>query len=96
MNNRSLHSPHSCACHSIWLRRLLTELQLPQMEPTEFMTNNKYALALAKNPVFHVPRKHIVTRFHFIRQCIEHREIELKFVKSLDQVIDIFTKTTQA
>uniref|UniRef100_A0A803MZ89 Uncharacterized protein n=1 Tax=Chenopodium quinoa TaxID=63459 RepID=A0A803MZ89_CHEQI len=43
----------SCACHSIWIRRLLKELQLPQKEPTEIMTDNKSALALAKNPVFH-------------------------------------------
>uniref|UniRef100_A0A803MKJ3 Uncharacterized protein n=1 Tax=Chenopodium quinoa TaxID=63459 RepID=A0A803MKJ3_CHEQI len=29
------------------------ELQLPQKEPTKIMTDNKSALALAKNPVFH-------------------------------------------
>ncbi|GAA0173738.1 transmembrane signal receptor [Lithospermum erythrorhizon] len=82
----------SCACHAIWLRRLLKELQLPQMEPTEIMTDNRLALSLAKNPVFHDRSKHIDTRFHFIRQCIEQREIDLKCIKSLDQTADIFTK----
>ncbi|KAJ7961681.1 Retrovirus-related Pol polyprotein from transposon TNT 1-94 [Quillaja saponaria] len=82
----------SCTCHAIWLRRLLKELQEPQKEATQIFVDNKSALALAKNPVFHDRSKHIDTRYHFIRECIAKKEVEVKFVKSLDQVADIFTK----
>ncbi|KZV06675.1 hypothetical protein F511_45844 [Dorcoceras hygrometricum] len=47
---------------------------------------------LAKNPVFHERSKHIDTRYHFIRECIAKKEVELKHVKTMDQVADIFTK----
>ncbi|KAL4368367.1 hypothetical protein GQ457_05G028310 [Hibiscus cannabinus] len=82
----------SCSCHAIWLKRLVEELHLPQEGPTKICIDNKSAQALAKNPVFHDRSKHIDTRYHFIREHIANKEVELKFVKTQDQVADIFTK----
>ncbi|KAL0334641.1 UNVERIFIED_CONTAM: Retrovirus-related Pol polyprotein from transposon TNT 1-94 [Sesamum radiatum] len=63
-------------CHAIWLRRLLSELYFAQDRATKIMVDNKSAIALAKNPVFHDRSKHIDARFHFIRDCIANKEIE--------------------
>ncbi|XP_019248334.1 PREDICTED: uncharacterized protein LOC109227589 [Nicotiana attenuata] len=68
------------------------ELNLPQIEATEICIDNKSAQALAKNPVYHDRSKHIDTRYHFIRECIAKKEVKLKYVKSRDQVANIFTK----
>ena len=54
--------------------------------------DNKYAQALANNPMYHDRIKHIDTRYHFIQECIAKKEVELKYVKCHDQVADIFTK----
>ncbi|KAL5559114.1 hypothetical protein UlMin_035325 [Ulmus minor] len=51
----------SCVCHAIWLRNLLKELSITQEEPTKICVDNKSAIALAKNPVFHNRSKHIDT-----------------------------------
>ncbi|OIT21260.1 hypothetical protein A4A49_56223, partial [Nicotiana attenuata] len=72
--------------------RLLKELNLPQIEATEICIDNKSAQALAKNPVYDDRSKHIDTRYHFIRECIAKKKVKLKYVKSHDQVADIFTK----
>jgi hypothetical protein len=61
-------------------------------EATDIFVDNKSAIALVKNPVFHDRSKHIDTRFHFLRECIVKNEVEVKFVKTHDQVADIFTK----
>ena len=82
----------SCVCHAIWLRNLLKELNLPQEEPTKIFVNNKSAIALAKNPVFHDRSKHIDTRYHYIRECVTKMDVQLEYVKTNDQVADIFTK----
>ena len=82
----------SCTCHAIWLRRLLEELQLLQKESTKIYVDNRSAQELAKNSVFHERSKHIDTRYHFIRECITKKEVELTHVKTQDQVADIFTK----
>ena len=81
-----------CVSHAIWLRNLLKELNMSQVEPTEIRVDNKSAIALAKNPVFHDRSKHIDTRYHYIRECVASSEVQLKFVKSRDQIADIFTK----
>ncbi|KAM2778784.1 hypothetical protein COP1_014123 [Malus domestica] len=82
----------ACVCHAIWLRNLLKELSMPQEEPTEIYVDNKSAIALAKNPVFHDRSKHIDTRYHYIRECIARKDVQVEYVKSQDQIADIFTK----
>ncbi|KAM2065116.1 hypothetical protein EV1_027912 [Malus domestica] len=82
----------SCVCHAIWLRNLLKELSTPQEGPTEIYVDNKSAIALAKNPVFHDRSKHIDIRYHYIRECIARKDVQVEYVKSQDQVADIFTK----
>ncbi|KAG6418439.1 hypothetical protein SASPL_120643 [Salvia splendens] len=79
-------------CHAVWLRSLLAELGWSQKEPTTIFVDNKSAIALSKNPVFHNRSKHIDIRFHYIRECVANQEIQVKYVKSQDQVADIFTK----
>ncbi|KAM1651788.1 hypothetical protein ACFX1X_004522 [Malus domestica] len=81
----------ACICHAIWLRNLLKELSMSQEEPTEIYVD-KSAIALAKNPIFHNRSKHIDTRYHYVRECITRKDVQVEYVKSQDQVIDIFTK----
>ncbi|KAK2980575.1 hypothetical protein RJ640_017437 [Escallonia rubra] len=82
----------STVCHAIWLRSLLKELSFIQDESTQIYVDNKSAIALAKNPIFHDRSKHIDTRYHFIRESIAKKQVQVKFVKSEDQDADIFTK----
>ena len=83
----------SSVFHAIWLKNLLKALGLPQEEPTEICVDNKLAIALSKNLVFHDRSKHIDTRYHFIRECIVRKQVQIKYVKSQDQAADIFTKS---
>jgi hypothetical protein len=82
----------SCVYYSIWLKRLLKELWMPQEKPTEIYVDNSSTIILAKNPVFHDRSKHIDTRFHYLRDCIANKKIKVKYMKTQYQVADIFTK----
>ncbi|KAK9131946.1 hypothetical protein Scep_011474 [Stephania cephalantha] len=84
----------SCVCHAIWLRNLLKEIGLIQEEPTEVCVDNKSAIALAKNPVFHDRSKHIDIRYHYIRECVARKDVEIEYVKSKDQVRYIYQAPT--
>nr|XP_043639130.1 uncharacterized protein LOC122610203 [Erigeron canadensis] len=50
------------------------------------------ALALMKNPVFHGRSKHIDTKYHFIRECVDEGLIEVEFVSGKEQKADFLTK----
>jgi hypothetical protein len=68
----------SCTvCEAIWLRNLLKELEHPQEEPTVIYVDNQSAIKLAKNPIHHGRSKHIDTRFHFLRDHVKRKTIEL-------------------
>lgn len=54
--------------------------------------DNKSALELMKNPVFHGRSKHIDIRFHFIRECVENEEIIVSHVDGNEQKADMLTK----
>nr|GEY71021.1 retrovirus-related Pol polyprotein from transposon TNT 1-94 [Tanacetum cinerariifolium] len=56
----------------------------------------KSAIAISCNSVQHSRTKHIVVRYHFIKEHLEKGTIELYFVKTDYQLADIFTKALPA
>ena len=80
------------AKQAIWLQDLVSEITGKKMEKTLIRVDNKSAIALAKNPVFHRRSKHIAKRFHFIREKVEQNEIDVEHVPGTEQKADILTK----
>lgn len=82
----------SSACQAIWLCNLTSQLHVSVQGPIKIFVDNTSVINLAKNPVTHGRSKHTSTRFHFIRDQVQKKEIELVYCKSEDQVADILTK----
>nr|AAP44677.1 putative gag-pol polyprotein [Oryza sativa Japonica Group] len=75
------------------MAQLLGEINQAQPDVFKLMVDNKSAIALSKNPVFHDRRKHIATRYHYIRECVEEGRVQLEFTGTAYQVTDILTKS---
>ncbi|KAF2317452.1 hypothetical protein GH714_022406 [Hevea brasiliensis] len=82
----------SAACQTIWLRRLLVNLQQEQKGATEIFCDNKTTISMTKNPTFHSRTKHIELRHYFIRDLVAKEEIALKYRSTNEQLADILTK----
>jgi hypothetical protein len=54
--------------------------------------DNKSAISLCKNPIYHDRSKHIDTQFHFIRDCVEEGRVEVEHIGTNNQLADILTK----
>eukprot|EP00253_Pinus_taeda_P030853 PITA_30853 len=50
----------------VWLKKILEDLQVKQVQSTPLMINNTSTIKLAKNPKFHDRTKHINTKYHMI------------------------------
>jgi hypothetical protein len=75
-----------------WLQMLFKDLALPLLSRPIIWCDNIGALALASNPVFHDRTKHIEVDMHFIREKVTNKDVCLKFISTIDQIVDIFTK----
>ncbi|CAN6371938.1 unnamed protein product [Urochloa humidicola] len=82
----------TACCQGVWLGRLLEELTGDEAQAPVLMVDNQSAIALAKNPVHHDRSKHIDTKFHFIRDCVDGGQIKLQYVETARQLGDILTK----
>jgi hypothetical protein len=76
----------------LWLVRLLGDLLDRDTGVVELRVDNKSALALAKNPIFHERSKHIRVRYHFIRGCLEEGSFKARYINTKDQLADLLTK----
>jgi hypothetical protein len=59
--------------------------------PIVIYCDNISNILLANNLVYHARTKHIEVHYHFIREKVLAKEIDLIHVSTKDQVADIFT-----
>jgi histone deacetylase 1/2 len=76
----------------IWVQALLRELRVSLRARPCLWCDNLGATYLSANPIFHARTKHIEIDFHFVRERVASKQIEIKFISSKDQVADGFTK----
>ena len=62
-----------------------------KLEKVPLYYNNTNAINLTKNPIQH-SKTNIEIRHHFIRDHIQKGDIEIMFVKTENQLADLFTK----
>ncbi|CAN6724995.1 unnamed protein product [Malus baccata var. baccata] len=79
-------------CELTWLRYLLQDLQVSHAAPAHVYCDNKAALHIAANPVFHERTKHIELDCHLVREKLHSGMIATRFTPSKHQLADIFTK----
>ncbi|CAN6689823.1 unnamed protein product [Malus baccata var. baccata] len=81
-----------CAADIVWIRLLLKDLHQFLSDPPLLQCDNLSALALCSNPVFHTRIKHLDTDFHFVREKVQRKDLQVQYVPTDHQTADILTK----
>jgi histone deacetylase 1/2 len=76
----------------IFLQSMLSELGVKLTQAPCLWCDNLGATYLSANPVFHARAKHIEIDFHFVRERVLKKQLQVRFIPSKDQVADGFTK----
>ncbi|KAJ0947449.1 putative RNA-directed DNA polymerase [Helianthus annuus] len=82
----------AAACESIWLKNLLSELEVNVEVPIKLFCDNTAAISIAANPVFHDRTKHFELDLFFLRDLISKGTVKCVGIKSEMQIADVFTK----
>jgi len=80
----------------MWIQRLLEELGVCYSPVARLLCDNVGARYLSANPVFHARTKHIEIDFHFVRERVAQKLLDIRYIHTDDQFADGFTKPLTA
>lgn len=76
----------------MWIRNLLDELGNRHPPAARLWCDNLGATYLSSNLVFHARTEHIEIDFHFMREKVAQKLLDVRFIHTEDQHADGFTK----
>ena len=65
----------SISCELRWFKGLLSDLGFQTQQPMSMYCDNKVAMHIASNPVFHERTKHIEVDCHYVRAQVQSQVI---------------------
>ncbi|KAL4353743.1 hypothetical protein GQ457_06G011750 [Hibiscus cannabinus] len=82
------------AKEAVWIKKFITGLGvIPGIsDAVDLYCDNNGAIAQAKEPISHQRSKHILRRFHLIREIIDRGDVEICKVHTDDNIADPLTK----
>nr|GEZ82480.1 hypothetical protein [Tanacetum cinerariifolium] len=80
------------ACQqALWMKQALVDYDI-KLDDIPILCDNKDAIDLSKNLIFHSRTKHIEIRHHFLRDNVQNGNILIEKVSSEDNIAYILTK----
>jgi hypothetical protein len=76
----------------MWIQTLLKELNIPSPKAAILWCDNIGAKYLSANPMSQGRSKHIEVDYHFVRERVFRKLLNIDFISSKDQVADEFIK----
>jgi hypothetical protein len=76
----------------VWLRRLLKEIGFTQTKPTTVYEDNMSCIDMVNGKSNHKASKHINPKFHFVRDQVLLKEINVVHIPTGEMIADMLTK----
>lgn len=75
-----------------WFKLLLADLHVQMSSLSVLYCDNRSAMHIANNPVFHERTKHIDINYHYVQERSQAGKLQIVHVASNQQVAGILTK----
>ena len=81
-----------CSRQVVWIRTLLSEIGY-NLKAIPICGDNQGSIFMASNPITERRSKHIDIRYHYTRDLIEKRSIDVRYIPGVDNPADLLTKS---
>ena len=76
----------------VWIKQLLKGMKEEITKPMILYCDNTSVINISKNLLMHIKTKHIIIKYHYLRESIQDKEVKVEYVNTKEQIVDIFTK----
>ena len=85
---------NEAAKEAMWMRKFIGDLGIvPSInDPVEIFCDNESVVVLAQEPKSHKRTRHILRKYHYVRQVIADQDIVISRIDTSDNLADSFTK----
>jgi transposase InsO family protein len=92
----SVEAEYIAACSASreakWIRQLLNEIGFPAESPTTICEDNQGCISISNNNRTDSRTKHIDVKYHFVRDMVKSKEIQLMYISTEHMLADFLTK----
>ena len=60
--------------------------------PVILHCDNTSSINISKNPVMNAKTKHIAIKYHYVKECVEDKQVKMEYIHTKEKIVDIFTK----
>uniref|UniRef100_A0A2P2PM23 Copia protein n=1 Tax=Rhizophora mucronata TaxID=61149 RepID=A0A2P2PM23_RHIMU len=92
MLKQNLNLLHMTFVRSMWIKRLLKDLQTLILFPIKLYCHNKDVISITHNPILHDKTKYVKIDKYFIKKKFNDGLLCIPYIPTYRQVVDIFTK----
>ncbi|KAA3476825.1 Retrovirus-related Pol polyprotein from transposon TNT 1-94 [Gossypium australe] len=82
----------NCVSELLWVKQMIDEIGVSSCPPPVIWCHNTSTVSIAANPTHHSRIKHVEIDHHFVREKVLDGTLQVNFVPSSEQVIDVLTK----
>jgi hypothetical protein len=82
----------TCCTQVLWMIQTLVDLEVKYAAPIPIHCDNTSPISVSKNPIFHFKTKHILIKYHFLREQVTNQIVQVHYIPTIEQIADIFTK----
>ena len=91
-----MESEYIAACaatqEALWIKTVLEEHNVKVQTPVLIGEDNMSTINFSEHPGSHRRTKHILKKYHFVREQVTLKNIKLQNVPTENNIADIFTK----
>ena len=74
------------------MMQTIADLKVTYTDPIPLHCDNTNAISVSKNHVIYSKTKHVPIKYHFLKEHVTNRVVQLNYIPSTEKINDILTK----